>query len=492
MVQATLTYIGRLLALEPAELGRLFEDELAITLRVQQSPTIDNGFRSDVIEVPQVMWWYATHPTSGLQVFNSFSGYGHRIATKLRKLGHQVTEQDIMPCGLPAPDFSKIDGVTFRGEQQQVLISMLVARSGVVVCPTGWGKSFLLRLIAKLYPTAVIIFTVPSIEIAREIYEAVKEHDSTIGFVGDGRRDVQRVTVAVTHSLRYCRKDANLLIGDEAHALVASDFREQLVEFTRAKFIGMTATDEGRSDDGDQYIEALFGPTIARIPYQDAVESGNVVPLKVWVFQSNHGFNVSQIQNKAYKDKHGLWMNDSRNQLIAHSIRYAEQRLPQEIGIAAADLQILIMVTTAEHAYRLQQVLPDFTVVTGAPDKERIDELKEMKAMTASQVICTPKDRKRLKKEFSDGTLKRVIATKVWAKGVNFQDLNVLARADGTASMIDSGQIPGRLSRLGSERDKGVAYLIDYNDTFSPDMQGRSKSRFQVYRANRWAIEAIM
>jgi superfamily II DNA or RNA helicase len=477
--------------LEPAFLGELFHDVCTIQLSQQEQACADNGWKRKTIYVPQREYWYAAHPSTGQMLFCTHSGFGPRMAKTLRERGIDLQEQDFMPCGLEQPKLEHIAGTQWRGSQATVLANMMAQRCGYVKCPTGWGKTFILRKLTECYPTSNIIITVPVVDVARDIYNALAEHDSTTGFVGDGKHDPQRITVAVTHSLKHCNRQANLLIGDECHALVSPAFRKDLVQFTRAKFLGLTATDEGRSDNGDMYIEALFGPKIADVPYQEAVDSGNVVPLNVWVFPVRQGPNVTSIQNKTLKDKHGIWANDFRNRTIAHAVTYAEDVLQRTEGLGKDDLQMLIMVDKTEHAYRLQKLLPGFTVVTGVVDDEREDKLLQMGVLSPGQTLCSAKDRERYKEEFSSGKLKRVIATFVWSKGVNFLDLDVLIRADGLGSPIASGQVPGRLSRLGADGKKGRGILIDFYDQFSSDLKRRSEDRFTSYKQNGWDVQKI-
>jgi len=90
---------------------------------------------------------------------------------------------------------------------------------------------------------------------------------------------------------------------------------------------------------------------------------------------------------------------------------------------------------------------------------------------------------------FELGRLKKVIATKVWKQGVDFQDLSVLVRADAVSTPIQSTQIPGRLSRLGREKEKDYGILIDFFDKFSGNLYARSLNRFKVYRSKGWSIE---
>ncbi len=489
--QAVVTYVGRMVHLSPHELGALFEEYCTVNLRLMEPGGPHNGYKAGMVTKPQREYWYAKDPQTGQHLFCTHSGFGPHIISTLKARGIPVEERDFMPSGLEAPNLAVLAGVKWRGSQLDVLCRMMAHRCGVVKCPTGWGKGFVLSKLVSVYPNSSIIITVPAIDPAKDLYNAMREWDGTVGMVGGGRNDPQRVTVAVSHSLKHCRRDTSLLIGDEVHALMSEGFRENLLMFPRAKFLGLSATTEGRHDNGDKYIEALFGPLIAEVPYQDAIESGNVVPLDCWVFPLPDGPNVASFKKQHLKDRVALWSNEMRNRAIAQSVEYAERRVAETRKCKTDDVQILIMVDKTEHAYRLQQLLPDFQVVTGQVTPETAEEFVKEGIMQDWQKLCSPKEREQAKQNFASGKIKRVISTFVWSKGVNFLDLDVLVRADGLGSQIQSSQVPGRLSRLGSDGKKLRGVLVDFYDLFSPDMKRRSEERFRSYKQNGWTIEKI-
>lgn len=494
---ATLTLIGRAVSLYPAELGTIFETDCTITLAQMGTPSMENNWKRQMVYTPQREFWYDTHPTTGQRLFFTHRGFAKRIVDTLQRRGITVNVLDAKPSGLCAPDFSKVAGVKWRGRQSEIFVKILaeLAKSmgGVLDCPTGWGKSFLLAQWCKVLPTAKIVIAEPSIDIANEVHSALSGHFKT-GIVGDGKRRVERVTVCVANSIKYCDKESNLVIFDECHVAPAPSHRENLMMFGRALFLGVTASPEGRADQGDAYLEALFGPVIDKVGYQEAVEGGNVVQLTVIQVPVRSGPNVQSYGRRDLKNRVGIWMNAQRNNAVKWAVEDAKSLHP------GWQPQILIMVETALHAYALKKILPDFTVVTGEVDDERASELAaagvletEVTGSEPGDVVykdlCTKKDRERYKAEFSAGTLRFAIATMVWSKGVNFLDLDVLIRADGTASDITSTQVPGRLSRLGSDGKKGGAYLYDFDDIFSPDLGRRSNGRFASYSRNGWKLE---
>jgi len=481
-MKAVLTYLGRMLSLSPAPLGKQFEDSCVVTRMIQVNACAENGWRQSRKPEDHTLYWYDTQP-DGTPVFVTYSGYGYRIQAELTRQGHEVEVRDFTPCGLPDPDLTRLQGISWRGSQPDVVCKLLANRCGVIDCPTGFGKSFIIRMIVRAYPNSLIGITVPSTDVAKEIYESlVPELGYSVGIVGGGKHKQRRVTVAVTHSLLKLDPNINLLMVDEAHSTLTPNFIDMFNRFPRAKFQAFTATPKGRSDGADGFMEALFGPVIHHVPYQEAVESGNICQLRYRVYESKIGPDVTGMTNKVAKDRVAVWRNKARNDLIAHAVRRAEIT-------EAPDPQILIMVEKTEHAFLLQQVLPEFVVVTGELDDAREDQLRRAGSMQSTQSAPSKDDCARMKKEFSAGTLRKVIATYKWSKGVNFLGLDVLVRAEGTSTEIASGQVPGRLSRKGHDGKKEYGLLIDFNDVFSTDMKARSANRFKVYKRNGWIYE---
>jgi superfamily II DNA or RNA helicase len=488
-MKAKLTYLGRMASLAPAQLGDQFKGTCEIQRTVQVPASEKNGWQSSYKQETHTCWWHDIHPETKESVFVTFSGFGPRIHGELVAQGHEVDVEDLVATGLPEkPDVSIYQGVEWRGSQPTALIKLLTSRCGVITCGTGWGKTFLIRQFIRAYPDARVVITVPSYDVAMEIFtDLVKATPTQVGFVGDGKRSTKRIQVAITQSLGYCNREANLVIVDEIHAVLTPNFLEMFVQFRRARFFGFTATPDGRSDGGDAFLEALFGPVIHHVPYQEAVQSGNVCQLKYRIYPVPVGPRTTGIKQKYIKDRAGVWRNPFRNALISRVARSVELEL-------GADAQILIMVSTTEHAFVLGQLLPDYVIVHGeslSKDEDKIERMLKNGAMLKDQVVCTKEDRRDHKAEFSAGTLKRAIATHVWSKGVNFLDLACLIRAEGTASQIASGQIPGRLSRLGSDGQKVDGLLIDFNDIFSPDFAARSNERISVYVANGWILDPL-
>jgi len=374
---------------------------------------------------------------------------------------------------MPIPDFSRIDEL--RPGQDEILLAVASSCGGLLVGGCGLGKTFLITQICRMYPTLNIVILSPRVSVVKTIYSNLTAclPSTAVAMIGGGSvcREKRRITVATTRSALKCDlKNCDLLLFDEAHNVGSNQIAEHLGYVERARRFGFTATPAGRSDGADLVMEAVFGPKLADIPYQDAVKNGLVTPIEVRVVDVVSSEYIPDSEMMTTRKRWNYWRNKSRNQEIAR------------VALAfPADEQVLIMVETLEHALNLHKLLPEFTLVHyGSVSAERARRLGYSK-----DSLSIDKDKMdSYRSRFASGDLKKVIATMVWAEGVNFPGLSCLIRADGAPGEIRGEQIPGRLSRLSVGKDVGI--LIDFNDKFSPWAARRAAARMAFYRRRGW------
>jgi hypothetical protein len=153
------------------------------------------------------------------------------------------------------------------------------------------------------------------------------------------------------------------------------------------------------------------------------------------------------------------------------------------------DHQILILVETIEHAVNLGALLPDFTMVYGAMFPSDCAKYKARNLLPKEYKPLTDYDKHKLRGQFESGELKRVIATDVWSTGVDFEQLNVLVRADDRDSDIVDVQGPGRVSRLYVSPDgvkKEFGEVVDCMDTWDTTFYRKSMGRRNSYKLLGW------
>jgi superfamily II DNA or RNA helicase len=330
-------------------------------------------------------------------------------------------------------------------------------------------------MICRLFPKARIHIVTRGASLADEIVTDVGTVVPRVGMVGGGRRALERVTVFVADSLHHGGGAADILLLDEVHEMVAPRYMGPIGAYTRAKVFGFTASGRGRHDARDPELEAVCGPVLYTMSYQEAQAGGRVVPITVHWLPIRSGPDLTGA-DPVTRDRLGVWGNVDRNAAIAGYCR----GLPP-------DVQTMVMVKTIDHIVALKALLPEYTMVyaAGGMDRDRLERYRAEGLVGAAEEPMTAARLRELRRRFADGRLVKVIFNYVWATGVNFRGLSVLVRGDASASEIRAVQIPGRVCR----RIPGVkesAVLVDCWDAFDQTLLERSRARRRSYLSRGW------
>ncbi len=411
------------------------------------------------------------------------TGYGltPRILRLLAQHGHRAYVLDISPPRTRAnayqTDWEAVrNTVSFRPRQLECLEAIANNPGGIIKAPPGFGKTWLLYALAVLYPHAKIDIVIKSKDVAARIVRQLSRYLPLVGMVGGGRRQTGRVTVYTIDSLHHADGDADFLCVDEAHQAVAPRAAEMIGRLYRfSRNYGFTATPTGRFDGADARLEMFFGPIIFSMSYEEAVSLGLVVPIMVrWLTCRMQSNPVRDLTQDTARKRHGIWRNFERNRLIAEDARANYQ-----------DHQVLILVETVEHAIYLWQHLPEYQLCYAGVDAARVERYRRWGLLPDDFVPMNPKRREEMRRGFEAGTIRKVIATDVWATGVDFDQLQVVYSVSGRQSEIWDQQGPGRVSRVHESKEYGE--VVDIVDTFDRGMLARSRARYRHYKALGWS-----
>jgi superfamily II DNA or RNA helicase len=421
---------------------------------------------------------YYVHEVDGKVVGYVPEGLYYRVCDYLKKINMPFSTIDHRRWNIsPDYDFSHVDVLDLREGQDVALVRVAENYMGVLEAPTGFGKTFLIRQICKMYPNLNIVICTPRKSVVKSIYERLTADtflSDNIGVISSWKNTGAdfRVTVSTVRSLLKTNyQKCDLLLFDECQGVGAVGTAELISKFTNARKFGFSASPEGRGDGADMVLESLFGPVIFDFSYQDAVDSGSVVPIEV-IMHTVEGDPINK-QGKIALKRWGIWRNDNRNKRIAEVVKHF-----------GPDEQVLIMVETIEHAMHLKKLLPEYAVVYSNCSKERYQGYVTDGYTTDPYI--NDKDMMEMQDKFESGEIMKCISTMKWREGVDFVKLRGLVRADGLAGAIPSTQIPGRLSRLDENKEKGV--LIDFIDEFDDRLKGSSYSRVSNYRKLNWSV----
>jgi len=179
--------------------------------------------------------------------------------------GSRISIEDKVLDPLPFPQIH--DSVELRDYQAKALELWMKERRGVIVLPTGAGKTVVaLKAIAKLGVATLIL--VPTIDLMNQWHSQVMTRLGVdAGRLGGGYDSVKGITVS-TYDSAYVRAEElgnrfALLIFDEVHHLPSEGYMN-VAQMSAAPYrLGLTATPE-REDGRHVLLDDLVGPVVFR------------------------------------------------------------------------------------------------------------------------------------------------------------------------------------------------------------------------------------
>jgi superfamily II DNA or RNA helicase len=404
-------------------------------------------------------------------------GLRHDVKRALRSLGIEVGYRAVSSHPRPGVydfDWSAVNHYEFRHRQEEALVKLASHECGRIDCTPGYGKSFLIGVMARACRKArVYVCTKRVAVLENRIYPELVEMLPDVGLITGSKRKNTRARVVCVSAGCLDHVDpaaCDLFFGDEVDELAAESYVGRLAHFTWARIFGFSASHDMRMDGRDALLKAIFGPIIFSVPYEEARDHGVVVPITV-VWRA-----VRALQNPCDgldgvdKLRAGVWRHAYRNDVVA-----------EDAAAPPAGVQVLVTTQTLEHAVELKKRLPGFELVY-RPSDDNVDEINRLVRRRELPKTVTPLDWPelgRLAAGFTRGEVKGVVATTVWNVGVDFKSLGRVVRAEAAGAGSGDVQIPGRASR--TLEGKESAEIRDYLDEFDRGLMAKSTGRRKNY-----------
>ncbi len=245
---------------------------------------------------------------------------------KTIELFEQTDHNLIIPRGCPQ-DWLKDDDVhderhshpvdfattiELRGYQERALRLAITSGGGVIVAPTGAGKTTMgIELAARLGERCLIL--VKSLDLAKQWQGAINKFTGfECGIIGDGQwQEGEHFTVALVQSLvkNNALLDYGLVIVDECHNVPAQQAYTVINRQTAKYRFGLSATPQ-RRDNLEMMIHAALGVVVAEIEAKEV--EGAVLPVIV----STMHFNCQGNPESWVEFIKQLAEDDERNEII--------------------------------------------------------------------------------------------------------------------------------------------------------------------------------
>ena len=387
--------------------------------------------------------------------------------------------------------FPRCELVEPRREQQQAIEAWWKTRQGVVVMPTGTGKTEVaLHLMHRLQGSALIVAPVRDLmyQWHRRILAAF---GLDAGIIGDNTFNVRPVSVTTYNSaaihMNQLGNRFQLLIFDECHHLPGRFRRDAALMSIAPHRLGLTATPE-RSDGQHRDLEFLIGPTAFRLGIEQVrgrtLADFEIIRIPVSLRpQEQIRYNdCSQIvreymYQRRQTDPRFSWpdlCSEVGQDPIARQALSA-YRTKQSIEDRAAEKLRVI-----EDLFRLHAGEP-VLVFAGSNAMARDISIRFLIPCLLNH--CGKRERADVLQGLAEGTYPALVANQVLDEGVDLPAVKVAIVVGGTASTRQAKQRLGRILRRHGNQH-AVLYEVVCEDT-NESQRSRKRRKSDAYSGTR-------
>lgn len=357
-----------------------------------------------------------------------------------------------------------------RDYQREAVAQWLASgRRGVIVLPTGTGKTFVAILCIEKVSRPTLVVT-PTIDLMNQwSLELSQCFGVTVGMVGGGSHDFQDLTVTTYDSafqrLEQWANRFGLVIFDECHHLPGPSYSEAAIAALAPFRLGLTATPE-RADQGEERYPELIGPIVYRVNITDL--AGDYLAEyrveRIYV-------DLTSVEEETYlscRAQYRRFIEENRISLtganawakfVFEASRTAEGRQALEayrtykrIEQGASAKMLVLEELLARHA---QERAIIFTA-----DNATVYRISRQFFLPAMTHQTKAKERKQILERLHDGTYNGVVTSQVLNEGVDVPAASVGIVISGTSSTRENVQRLGRLLRKHGQKQAVLYELV--------------------------------
>jgi superfamily II DNA or RNA helicase len=396
-----------------------------------------------------------------------------------RAPAHRYSEvlEGLQALGLPLTDGVRSKAVTvahdwqppeLRAYQHAAALAWdLAERRGIVALPTGSGKT---RVAAALMARARVrsLCLVPTRALLTQWREELARHYAgPIGCLGDGRQELEDVTVSTFESAyRSMPRIGNrfdLLVVDEAHHFGCGVRDEALEMCVAPRRLGLSAT----PPEGPQLarLEQLLGPIVYQLGVADLTGS-YLSELDLVVL----GLGLTRDERARYDQDQRAFSEISRRFRALHptgtwqELVSAASQTPEGRAALAAwrrNRQLLTFTRAKQSAVQaLLQRHRDGKVLVFTADNAAAYAIAREHLLMPITCEIGRRERERTLTAFRDGQLRALVSARVLNEGIDVPDADVAIIVAGTLGEREHVQRIGRLLRPSPGKRATVYELV--------------------------------
>ncbi len=361
------------------------------------------------------------------------------------------------------------DGWTLRDYQKGAVAGFWEGGSGVVVLPSGAGKTIVgAAAMARARCTTLILVTntVAGRQWRHELLHRTTLTEDEIGEYSGERKEIRPVTIATYQVMTARRKgeyrhlelfnarDWGLILYDEVHLLPAPVFR-MTADLQSRRRLGLTATlirEDGREGD----VFSLIGPKRYDAPWREIEAQGWIAPAECTEVR----VTLTDDERMAY----AVAESDMRYRMCATA--YSKRAVVERIVRRHPDDRVLVI-----GAYL-----------------DQLDQLGTMLDAPVIQGSTRNSERERLFDAFRTGEIMTLVVSKVANVSIDLPEASVAIQVSGTfGSRQEEAQRLGRVLRPKADGRTAHFYTVVARDTLDQEYAAH-RQRFLAEQGYAYTI----
>jgi superfamily II DNA or RNA helicase len=385
-------------------------------------------------------------------------------------------------------------------QQQSISEWRRANRCGVIVLPTGAGKSLVAQMAIEQTKRSTLVI-VPTIDLMNQWYDLLLScFQAEVGLIGGGYCETGALTVTTYASaFRFMERLGNqfgLIIFDECHHLPSSIYR-YAAEMAIAPFrLGLTATPE-RADGADSSLEQLIGPIVYR---REAHELAGEYLADYSIVRIN--VRLSPEERELYERERAIFRRFLQEKRIdlgslrgwqMFIVASARSEAGRRAMLAYRESKRIALGTEAKLRV-LSQLLGrhkrDRTLIFTA-ENEMVYRISEQFLIPAITHETGIKERRHWLEAFNQGDVLALATSKVLNEGVNIPEASVAVILSGSGSSREHIQRLGRILRKQPDKE-AILYEVVTSETTEENISRRRTDAGQFREARHESEESSL
>src|SRR6266496_3207637 len=374
-----------------------------------------------------------------------------------------------------------------RPYQEEALANWLAEGSrGVVVLPTGAGKTFVAAL--AIHETGLkTLAVVPTIDLLQQwrtaLAAALSLEANEIGVFGGGEKELKPITIITYDSAALYPRELRhfgLRIFDECHHLPAPTYRLIAESAFTPLRLGLSATPE-RSDMAHADLDELIGPEVYRRSPSELTEGRYLAQYE----ERRIDVVLSDEDEARYSEQRRIYRSFlQRRRIVIHSPEDFQQKLiymsardgeAREAMLAWREARNIAMNAPAKYD-EIEQLLrlhADDLVLLFSEYNYVVDEISRRFCIPAITYKTPTEERRVILERFRSGQYTKLATGRVLNEGVDVPDCRVAIIVSGNSTKREYIQRLGRILR--PKEEQALLYELITSGTTEEEVAKRRR-----------------